>query len=118
MRIAALLVAAAALLSARAWERRMSARAKALRAQYGMGSEPVLARRLVAMRNEDQQVRERWLNARGTPDEEKLTAEMARTDERLTGELKGIVEKSGWPTYETVGYDGASAAALIVIHSP
>jgi len=113
-----LLLLCAAVLPASRYERRQNARAKALRAQYGMGSQAALSRRLIAMRDRDQDVRRRWLSARGKPEEDGLQKEMEGLDARLTGELEGIVGEFGWPAYDLVGYDGATAAMTVLVHSP
>ena len=118
LRTVALLLLAVAALPASRYERRMTARAKSLRAQFGAGSEPALGRRLVAMKKEDQEVRARWFQARGKPEEGEAARVINETDRNLTGELKDVVARYGWPTYELVGYDGAEAAILILIHTP
>lgn len=98
------------------WEKKMEARAKAIRAKYGSGKEPALARRLVEMEAEDQSVRKGPVT--GKPEEAAVWERMAETDRRLTAALNEIVARHGWPTYELVGYEGSQAAGLILIHSP
>ena len=113
-----ILCLAAGMAPATQWERKMEARVQAIRAKYGNGSRPGLARRLVRMEQEDQDVRKRWIAARGKPEEPSLAEEMARTDRKLAAELKSLVEQHGWPTFALAGYAGSAAAGLILIHSP
>ena len=48
---------------------------------------------------------------------EKLTAKVKAVDADNTKWLAGVVEQHGWPTYTSVGKDGANAAWLLVQHA-
>lgn len=99
------------------WEAKAEARAQDLKRKNGNGTDSALKSKLLKMRDEDQGVRERY-NAATDADKKRLTIEMESTDERLTAELKRIVEKNGWPTIALVGSKASQAAAVMLIHSP
>ena len=72
---------------------------------------------LLRMRDEDQRVRDGFGAALGANDTVYLKRLVA-TDSALTLRLKEIVRTHGWPSRALVGADGASAAFLILQHSP
>ena len=104
-------------LSAQDWEQRSEARAKELVRKNGEGTDRALTKQLLAMKETDQGMRNRWLSLpaekRGT-----LETDLERIDATLTEELKKIVASKGWPTIALVGSQASQAAALIMIHSP
>jgi hypothetical protein len=70
------------------------------------------------MRKSSRRAKKQRFSSTGKPEEAAMWAEMAKTDRKLTAELKQIVEKHEWPAFELVGYAASEAAALILIHSP
>jgi hypothetical protein len=72
-----------------------------------MGTNPRLARQLLAMQKQDQAPRT----------SKERAASMADVDSRLTAQLQAIVKQHGWPTIQLVGFEASSAAALILIHT-
>ncbi len=96
--------------------------------------EASLRRELLAMVNEDQQVRVAMLKALGEKgialeDGKAITdpallkivleqiGKMAAVDQKNRARLKEVVDKHGWPGKSLVGKDGAHAAWLLVQHA-
>jgi hypothetical protein len=78
----------------------------------GPGTDAALREKLVAMYASDQE-------ARGTgTGHPAYTAKTAEVDAQLTGELKGIVARHGWPTIAMVGIDASNDAMNLLVHSP
>lgn len=78
-----------------------------------------LRRELLAMAEEDQQVRY-LADERAGPDgdiPDDLAREWTRVDEANTACLAEIVAAHGWPTRSLVGDDGANAAWLLAQHA-
>ncbi len=83
----------------------------------GSGTDAALRSQLLTMLETDQ-------NARGIShgqpiDKDKLrvAGNVAEVDAKLTGELKEIVAKDGWPTIALVGLDASNAAMLVLTHT-
>lgn len=76
-----------------------------------------LSQMLLAMKSQDQAVREVIKQSGGD-----LTAaqvkHIQKTDNKHTRQLKAIVDNYGWPSLSLVGEDGVQAAFLLVQHSP
>jgi hypothetical protein len=117
-RLLAVLCLAAVVSQASSWEKDVQALVKAIRSKYGSGQHPRVSKQLAQMEARDQKVRTRWLKVRGKAGEDEIQREMEETDQALTNELKELVEKFGWPTFEVAGYAGSEAALLILSHSP
>jgi hypothetical protein len=100
-----------------AWAADLQKRREALVQRNGSGTDAALRDRLLAMNGEDQDA---LGIAHGKPiDQDKVRAggTLAEVNARLTGELKEIVAKSGWPTIALVGIDASNAAMLILTHT-
>ena len=102
-----------------AWESEMHARHDALVKLRGPGTDAALRDKLLAMGAEDQAAPERGLTQPKAGDEARfhLSANARETDNKLTAELKEVVEKDGWPTIARVGINASNAAMLIVAHT-
>ena len=77
-------------------------------------SNPKLRSELLAMAKQDQDLREKWINAPKNP---KIDAEVKAVDTKNTARMKQIVTQYGWPSQNLVGKDGADAAWLLVQHA-
>jgi hypothetical protein len=98
------------------WEKKSEARWKELEHKNGEGTDSALKAELLKMRDTDQDIRKRIIEA--PPEEKKaLEAEQERIDDMLTARLKEIVASKGWPTIRLVGIKASSAASLVLIHS-
>jgi hypothetical protein len=98
------------------WEKQAEAHAQELIKKNGPGTDLSLQKQLLGMREEDQSIRMREINA-SSKGRATLAKQMENTDLRLTRELKKIVAAHGWPTIALVGSKASEAAGLILIHS-
>ena len=98
-----------ALHSDKQWSRTIS-RCRAARSRMNFD----LRKELLDLASEDQQVRARVTGAQTPPD---VIAELARVDLKTRTRLREIIRRYGWPGIRVVGFDGASAAWLIVQHA-
>jgi hypothetical protein len=94
------------------WMNDMAARHAELIKRNGAGTDAPLRDKLVAMYARDQEARGAGT---GKP---AYTAKTASVDVRLTGELKEIVERHGWPVIAMVGVDASNDAMAMLTHSP
>lgn len=114
--LAAILLVFSCIASAQDWEKQAEAHAQKLIKKNGPGTDLSLQKQLLAMREKDQSIRMRDINA--SPKEQpELAKQMESTDIRLTSKLKQIVAAHGWPTIALVGAKASEAAGLILIHS-
>jgi hypothetical protein len=99
------------------WRQKNTAKAEELKRNNGDGTDLALRSELVKMREVDQGIRKRSIDA---PQDKRdaLEAEMKHTDVALTKRLKEIVAAKGWPTISLVGWEASHAAAIVLIHSP
>lgn len=98
------------------WEAARQKRVDSLVQKNGPGTNQELKKRLLEMKEEDQAIRARLVNA--PPERQnKIEKEMETIDRKLTAELKEIVRQHGWPTMRLVGKEGSQAASLILIHT-
>ena len=101
-----------------AWEIAAQKRRDELMLKNGLGTDSALQKQLLKMRDEDQSVRG-FANGKRTSDMTKeLIAKLPATDQRLTQELKQIIEQKGWPTIPLVGIEASNGAMLILTHTP
>jgi hypothetical protein len=78
---------------------------------------PTLRKELLAMVEQDQDVRNEMIKS-GVDHPNKATlARMAAIDSRNTAKMKRIIKQYNWPRSELVGWDGTEAASLVVQHS-
>lgn len=100
------------------WEQEYEKRHTELISQNGPGTDTVLAKRLLAMRDKDQAAR--GIHD-GVPSSAAGSAAMApnlsEIDLELTNQLKEIVKEKGWPTISLVGIAASEGAMLILIHT-
>ena len=99
------------------WEIAAQKRSDELVRKNGTGTDLALQKQLLKMQDDDQAAREFM---RGQPTSEmtkELSAKLPATDQRLSEELKQIIEEKGWPTISLVGIDASNGAMLILIHS-
>lgn len=80
-------------------------------------AESALAAELVAMGDSEQALRQEIIEQRNQPDMAKLDA-LSALDELNTKRLIEIVDAYGWPTSARFGKSAASAAWLVLQHSP
>jgi hypothetical protein len=93
------------------WRNDLAARRAELIKRNGPGTDAALREKLVAMYASDQE-------ARGTgTGHPAYTAKTAEVDAQLTGELKGIVARHGWPTIAMVGFDASNDAMAMLTHT-
>lgn len=76
--------------------------------------EPALRREILALRDEDQVVREAMIK---NMDDKAAIAAVQASDKKSTARMKEIVAKYGWPGKSLIGSDGARAAWLLVQHA-
>ena len=100
------------------WEAELDARYRALEAKNGAGKDKVLREKLIRMGMEDQRVRTWMMNLPQSQWTPAMGKEQAKTDMRLTAELKRIVQMQGWPTIALVGVRASNNAMMILTHSP
>lgn len=98
------------------WEKKLEARTEALKQKNGEGTDQALKSELLQMRDTDQDIRKRWIEA---PQDKKgaLATEMTQVDKDLTQKLEEIVATKGWPTIRLVGMEASSVAGMILTHS-
>jgi hypothetical protein len=94
------------------WMNDMAARHAELIKRNGAGTDAALRDKLVAMYASDQEARG---VGTGKP---AYTAKTAAVDVRLTGELKEIVARHGWPVIAMVGFDASNDAMVMLTHTP
>jgi hypothetical protein len=94
------------------WMNDMAARHEELIKRNGAGTDAALRDKLVAMYASDQEARG---VGTGKP---AYTAKTAGVDVRLTGELKEIVARHGWPVIAMVGFDASNDAMAMLTHTP
>lgn len=75
---------------------------------------PALRRELLALVEEDQAARMKWL---ANQDDAAAGEAVSAIDRRTTTRLKEIVAQHGWPGHRLIGEDGGSAAWLLVQHA-
>lgn len=75
-----------------------------------------LRRELLAMRDVDQAIRHKLIDAK--LNYSRLVKEQNKIDARNTARLREIFKQYGFPGFSLVGKDGASAAHTMVLHSP
>jgi len=112
----ALTMIGAASARGQSFERQMEAEAEKLVAKHGTGTDRKLGRRFIATAKLDQSVRApEYVSGQATAN---LVKKQEHTDAQLTGELKRIVARHGWPTIRLAGLEASGDAALILTHSP
>jgi hypothetical protein len=83
-----------------------------------LGSQPTLARELLAMERADQKARNAAIDAGAVAGEnQKIGKEITRVDKRNTTRLMTIVEEFGWPGRSLVGERASQSAWLIAQHA-
>ena len=83
-----------------------------------LGTEPELARELLAMERADQQARNAAIDAGGDITEDSdIGLEIARVDKRNTARLKEIIDEHGWPGRSLVGERASRSAWLLALHA-
>jgi hypothetical protein len=83
-----------------------------------LGSQPELARELLAMERADQRARNAAIEAGGDISEEsEIGQEIARVDRRNTARLKEIIDDHGWPGRSLVGERASRSAWLLALHA-
>jgi hypothetical protein len=78
-----------------------------------------LRRELLAMRDRDQELRQRLMAhlQPGEPPDEALVEELQAVDRANTARMQAIIAEHGWPGRSLVSKDGAQAAWLLVQHA-
>ncbi|MDY7095079.1 MAG: DUF6624 domain-containing protein [Acidobacteriota bacterium] len=76
--------------------------------------EPDRCRELLALREEDQEIRQRYLEA---PESEAIHAEMLNLNRRHLARVVEILEADGWPGISEVGAKASQGAWLIIQHA-
>jgi hypothetical protein len=76
--------------------------------------EPELCSELMLLREEDQEVRYRYLE---DPESEEIRAEMAELNHRHLARVVGLLEAGGWPGISRVGAPASQGAWLIIQHA-
>lgn len=81
--------------------------------------DPALRRELLAMRDRDQELRQRLFGRQrpGEPLDQALAEELHTVDRAHTMRMQAIIAEHGWPGRSLVGEDGATAAWLLVQHA-
>ena len=74
---------------------------------------PALRDELIAMRDKDQDVRNRWIKDQSS---QPLKDEMAATDAKNVARLREIIKQYGWPGKSLVGAAASNGAWLIAQH--
>lgn len=83
-----------------------------------LGTEPELARELLAMERADQKARNAAIEAGGNIAEDSdIGLEIARVDKRNTARLKEIIDEYGWPGRSLVGERASRSAWLLALHA-
>ncbi|HLK52154.1 MAG TPA: DUF6624 domain-containing protein, partial [Candidatus Angelobacter sp.] len=98
------------------WQKKYAAKTAELVQKNGEGTDEALKTELLKMRDEDQEVRQRWIAAPADK-QAGIGTEMEQLDKRFTTRLEEIVAAKGWPTIHLVGLKASGAAGLILIHS-
>ncbi len=114
---AVLLIRGQAWSQSQAWEAEGQKKVDALIKKNGSGTDSVLQKRLLQMRDEDQAIRHSFIGAPADKQRE-IGPSVEEVDKKLTAELKEIVQKQGWPIIRLVGIEASQAAATILNHSP
>lgn len=96
--------------------------ASALVAKQGKVKYPELKKEILAMRDEDQKFRQKYveLSQKGkekTSKFEKVTQTLVAIDRKNTARMWEITKQYGWPTIEAVGKRASNAAWLVVQHA-
>lgn len=79
---------------------------------------PTLRKELLAMVEQDQDIRNEMIKSGVDHPDKVIVARMAAIDSRNTDKMKRITKQYNWPRSELVGWDGTEAAFLVVQHSP
>jgi hypothetical protein len=77
-------------------------------------TKPELRKELLALRDEDQTIRMRWLKDQNN---RQLIEEMNALSVRHVARLQEILKETGWPTKTMVGQGGSEAVWLILQHA-
>jgi hypothetical protein len=96
------------------WKADLEKRRIALITRNGSGTDAALRDELLAMKETDQNARgiDYGQAKKGRPE-----GTLSEVDAQLTEQLKGIVEKDGWPTIKLVGIEASNAAMLVLTHT-
>ena len=77
-------------------------------------TKPELRKELLAIRDEDQAIRRRWLKDQ---ENRQLIDEMNALNVRHVARVQEILKETGWPTKAMVGQDGSGAVWIILQHA-
>ena len=77
-------------------------------------TKPELRTELLAMRDEDQAIRKRWIADQGN---KQIIDEMNALNVRHVARVQEILKDTGWPTVAMVGKDGSGAVWIILQHA-
>ncbi len=100
------------------WQVEIEHRRESLIQHNGPGTDVALRDQLLSMQTSDQEARGLKTGPDAAKGPVKIATNLAEIDKFLTEQLKGIVEKRGWPTISLVGLDGSNAAMLLLTHTP
>ncbi|SNS25191.1 hypothetical protein SAMN05421770_101191 [Granulicella rosea] len=100
------------------WQAEIEHRRQSLIERNGPGTDAPLRDQLLSMQASDQEARGLKVDPNAPKGPVRVAANLAEIDKFLSDQLKGIVEKRGWPTIALVGIDGSNAAMLLLTHTP
>jgi len=79
---------------------------------------PSLRDELLAIFQEDQRIRQKWIAGDVSKDQPETLKLMEQINLRHVLRLQSLVSKYGWLSPELVGHDGSKGAFLVIQHSP
>lgn len=77
-----------------------------------------LQKEFLEMGEKEQELRQQWLDAKDSKEEEELKQKVIEIDDLHLIRLKEVVEEYGWPGHSLVGPQGSHAFWLLVQHTP
>lgn len=73
---------------------------------------------LIEMTKDEQNLRNQWINAGDSTEEEVLREQVIQIDDLHLVRLKEVVKEYGWPGFSITGPEGSHAFWLLVQHTP
>lgn len=80
-------------------------------------TDPALRKELLAMVEEDQNIRNEMIKSGVDHPSKAILARMDEIDSRNTARMKSMIKEYGWPGPQLVGWDGTEAALTLVQHA-
>ncbi len=80
--------------------------------------QPNLRAELLAIFEEDQRIREKWIAGDASKDQPETLKVMEQINLRHVSRIKGLVSRQGWLGPKLVGFDGSKGAFLVIQHAP